>query len=799
MASMSNVSVTQYLQFLVDQGLISEAQRKVYDTGLALNVCIDKTFHFLSDDSLRKLVEAALKYRDEQLQKNGRGIIDDSHVLGHWGAIVDGVKSTLVSRRERAGNNFQRLVQCGMKGDPDLVIRLLERFHEEGSIDHLFQGILEETLKAVTANNQEEHMYMLTFFRDTIENLQLASALPSSPSSSSSTAVESGAKVGATSANDTKVSSSVNVEDEAEVLKLVTAGRVLDGMIAECIGDVKKLQARLLSLVQSGGADKYFLQVLDDNLKACEAAGYQNKAKLFHFIIQYVNEQKTVLESLQKLTVNGNNANAEDIELQGASTHHAPQFVDRSDDQTGPILVPVTNVTFFDATVASDALQPVKNNKKKSEKRAKRMQVLSLAERVSRHLNSHGWAVIDKFLPLDLARRVKIEANLFRGFYEQSEIWVGKRADMGAHIRVPSVRGDQVLWVCGGHKTGSGVEGMTRTIDHYGTIEPCKLEVKAQAPIRCFVAMRELLLAVDTLMDGLKAANPLLQGIYERSDAMFSIFPGDGSRFARHIDNTTSDGRRLTMVIYLNVGWQSETQGGALRLTDVSTEDVLAQFPAALAKKTGSDEASSQAKKKGAHGASTGAAGASVESDNESDSDDEGHGDTAKEVAERRIVDVAPVASRIVLFLSSLVPHEVLPSFGDRHAISIWFYDKTERNEAVQRAKDAEQRDGSNKASSVQGNLVSAHHDVQAQQEAQQFIANLMGGDDVDVDGGAPLVEELQALTEQVNALSPTALEIVASITGAPSAASFVTGFPMLSVQDLKSMRALFRRMGLQK
>jgi hypothetical protein len=38
---------------------------------------------------------------------------------------------------------------------------------------------------------------------------------------------------------------------------------------------------------------------------------------------------------------------------------------------------------------------------------------------------------VDSFLPLDTVRRVRIEATLFREGYEQSEIWVGKQADVG--------------------------------------------------------------------------------------------------------------------------------------------------------------------------------------------------------------------------------------------------------------------------------------------------------------------------------------------------------------------------------
>jgi hypothetical protein len=73
-----------------------------------------------------------------------------------------------------------------------------------------------------------------------------------------------------------------------------------------------------------------------------------------------------------------------------------------------------------------------------------------------------------------------------------------------------------------------------------------------------------------------------------------------------------------------------------------------------------------------------------------------------------------------------------------------------------------------------------------------------MGGDEVGEDGGEPTLTELQALAAKVTTLSDEVIDIIASITGAPSIDSFKQGFPMLTTSDLKQMRALFRRMGLQ-
>ncbi len=60
-------------------------------------------------------------------------------------------------------------------------------------------------------------------------------------------------------------------------------------------------------------------------------------------------------------------------------------------------------------------------------------------------------------------------------------------------------------------------------------------------------------------------------------------------------------------------------------------------------------------------------------------------------------------------------------------------------------------------------------------------------------------MQEVKLLAEKVTQLTPEALGIVASITGAPSHESFLQGFPLLMPSDLKQMRQLFRRMGLNQ
>ncbi len=45
------------------------------------------------------------------------------------------------------------------------------------------------------------------------------------------------------------------------------------------------------------------------------------------------------------------------------------------------------------------------------------------------------------------------EIDVVDRHFELSEIWVGKAANVGAQVSVPSVRGDRVLWMCGGHQS----------------------------------------------------------------------------------------------------------------------------------------------------------------------------------------------------------------------------------------------------------------------------------------------------------------------------------------------------------
>ena len=120
---------------------------------------------------------------------------------------------------------------------------------------------------------------------------------------------------------------------------------------------------------------------------------------------------------------------------------------------------------------------------------------------------------------------------------------------------------------------------------------------------------------------------PRLASLADRTHAMLAEYPGRGSRFVRHVDNTGRDGRRLTVLCYLNPDYVGE-HGGALKV-----------YP-------------------------------------------------ADDVDGERGEAVAPAGGKIAMFYADQIPHEVLPSHRERHSFTVWYYDEAEHREATARQGD---------------------------------------------------------------------------------------------------------------
>eukprot|EP00092_Neocalanus_flemingeri_P005959 GFUD01006417.1.p1 GENE.GFUD01006417.1~~GFUD01006417.1.p1 ORF type:complete len:326 (+),score=97.37 GFUD01006417.1:113-1090(+) len=108
--------------------------------------------------------------------------------------------------------------------------------------------------------------------------------------------------------------------------------------------------------------------------------------------------------------------------------------------------------------------------------------------------------------------------------------------------------------------------------------------------------------------------------ISSRTKAMVACYPGEGTHYVKHVDNPNKDGRCITAIYYLNRDWDPERDGGALKIYSACVKGVVAQ--------------------------------------------------------------VDPLFDRIIFFWSDRRnPHEVLPAFRERYAITVWYMDEKEKRD----------------------------------------------------------------------------------------------------------------------
>ncbi|KAH8395541.1 hypothetical protein KR222_005277, partial [Zaprionus bogoriensis] len=113
--------------------------------------------------------------------------------------------------------------------------------------------------------------------------------------------------------------------------------------------------------------------------------------------------------------------------------------------------------------------------------------------------------------------------------------------------------------------------------------------------------------------------------IRERTRAMVACYPGSGTHYVMHVDNPNKDGRVITAIYYLNINWDAKESGGILRIRPTPGTTVA---------------------------------------------------------------DIEPKFDRLIFFWSDIRnPHEVQPAHRTRYAITVWYFDAKEREEALIRAK----------------------------------------------------------------------------------------------------------------
>uniref|UniRef100_A0AC35UBZ2 Fe2OG dioxygenase domain-containing protein n=1 Tax=Rhabditophanes sp. KR3021 TaxID=114890 RepID=A0AC35UBZ2_9BILA len=215
----------------------------------------------------------------------------------------------------------------------------------------------------------------------------------------------------------------------------------------------------------------------------------------------------------------------------------------------------------------------------------------AIAESVMNNLKTYGWATVDSFLGENHCLRTNNEVD---GLYKRGLFNAGQLMDKQEKTVSHDIRSDQIYW--------------------YNSSDPQTQDL---------VQTRLLVSMIDSIVShfGNKIEPYNISG---RSRAMIAVYPGHGTKYVKHVDNPTNDGRCITAIYYCNQNWIMKLHGGALRL-----------YP-----------------------------------------------ETSKTP-----IDIDPQADKLVVFWSSAqVPHEVMPVYRERFAITIWYFDKAEK-EAAQNNK----------------------------------------------------------------------------------------------------------------
>eukprot|EP00039_Didymoeca_costata_P024582 m.10738 g.10738 ORF g.10738 m.10738 type:complete len:576 (-) comp4313_c0_seq1:47-1774(-) len=242
--------------------------------------------------------------------------------------------------------------------------------------------------------------------------------------------------------------------------------------------------------------------------------------------------------------------------------------------------------------------------------------VKNTVEGLARDLTEKKFCLYPDFL--GRAESVKLAVEVKQAWRKgklKSGKLAGGRSGKNTRYTLEDIRGDKVGWFSGDPCHD----------DSTGRLESNLLGDDIEGACWDGTTLKMLMRKIGTIVQLVASQIPELQGIETRSEAMVTCYPGNGSRYIKHADNPNRNGRKLTVIYYLNHGWKPG-DGGELRIYD---EDDL----------------------------------------------------------DKTILDVPPVADTLLLFYSDRrVPHEVLPTNVERFAVTHWFYDHEERTEAEREA-----------------------------------------------------------------------------------------------------------------
>lgn len=166
--------------------------------------------------------------------------------------------------------------------------------------------------------------------------------------------------------------------------------------------------------------------------------------------------------------------------------------------------------------------------------------------------------------------------------------------------------------------------------------------------------------------------------------------------------------------------------------------------------------------------------------------------------------EVSPAGGTIAMFYADQIPHEVLPSFRERHSFTVWYYDEDEHREATLRQGDAAAAD------SRAAHVPVTDIDGGGSNPGGGGGVGGCAGDDIgsqDVADGEAQAFVKMMMTENVGseravaaatALGPRALKTVATVFGAPTEETFLHALRGMSQADFDELRLEITSMGLE-
>lgn len=180
---------------------------------------------------------------------------------------------------------------------------------------------------------------------------------------------------------------------------------------------------------------------------------------------------------------------------------------------------------YQNVTSASNSFNsPVINNCSLSNRDLVFNHLNSYCEIILSDMNQFGFCVIDDFL-----QNGDLVLNEVYNLYRKGLFQAGQVVNNKGNSNSKLIRGDQIIWVEGNESICSNVGFLIRILD-----------------------------SIITRCNAMSLGEFLKYKITRRTKAMIACYPGNYTKYVRHIDNPNNDGRCITSIYYLNKDYDRE-------------------------------------------------------------------------------------------------------------------------------------------------------------------------------------------------------------------------------------------------